>query len=86
MFVPLANLAAYPIIAFHDGWKGPHKIGLLLGTLITVGSMAPYYTAFQLLEDGSRRPFDIFHGPSVLPGMARGAVPTLYGAREGSVL
>ena len=56
MFVPLVNLFAYPIMAFHDGWAGPHKIGLLIGTLITVGSMAPYYTALQLLQEGEGLP------------------------------
>ena len=53
MFVPLVNLFAYPFMAFHDGWTGPHKIGLLIGTLITVGSMTPYYTAFKLLQEGA---------------------------------
>lgn len=50
MFVPLVNLIVYPIIAFHDGWAGPHKIGMMLGFVITLSSMAPYIGFVRMME------------------------------------
>lgn len=52
IFVPLANLAVYPIIAFHDGWSGPHRVGAALGLLIIVGSSLPTFQAVRMLQTG----------------------------------
>ena len=51
MFIPLVNVLVYPFIAFHDGWARPHIAGMLLGTLITLGSMLPYLQVVQMLEN-----------------------------------
>jgi hypothetical protein len=37
MFVPIAQCLVYPYIAFHDGWKPPNKLGLVLGLLLAFG-------------------------------------------------
>jgi hypothetical protein len=42
MFVPLVNFFVYPFIAFHDGWARPHVAGMILGTVMTLGSMLSY--------------------------------------------
>jgi hypothetical protein len=38
MFVPLVNFFVYRFIAFHDGWARPHVAGMILGTVMTLGS------------------------------------------------
>jgi hypothetical protein len=38
-FVPLLNVFVYPYIAFHDGFRAPNKIGLLLGLLLAFGPL-----------------------------------------------
>jgi hypothetical protein len=38
-FVPLLNIFVYPYIAFHDGFRAPNKIGLVLGLLLAFGPL-----------------------------------------------
>jgi hypothetical protein len=38
-FVPLLNIFVYPYIAFHDGFRAPNKVGLLLGLLLAYGPL-----------------------------------------------
>ncbi len=38
-FVPIANFFVYPYIAFHDGFRPPNKIGLVLGLLLAFGPL-----------------------------------------------
>ena len=38
-FVPLLNVVVYPYIAFHDGFRAPNKIGLILGLLLAFGPL-----------------------------------------------
>ena len=41
MWVPLLSFFLYPILAFHDGWARPHKVGAVIAVLFTVGITAP---------------------------------------------
>jgi hypothetical protein len=52
VFVPFANLIAYPYLAFHDGWIAPHKLGLVIGLVLTFGSAAPTYQTIRMLQEG----------------------------------
>lgn len=54
LFVPLVNVFIYPFMAFHDGWVGPHKIGLVFGVIITVASTAPSFLMVGLVADGGK--------------------------------
>jgi hypothetical protein len=38
-FVPLANILIYPYMAFHDGFRAPNKVGLLIGLLLAFGPL-----------------------------------------------
>jgi hypothetical protein len=38
-FVPLVGIFVYPYIAFHDGFRGPSKVGLVLGLLLAFGPL-----------------------------------------------
>ncbi len=56
MFVPVANFFVYPVIAFHDGWAGPHLVGMMLGVLITCASMLPYVQIAKMIGDPEQLP------------------------------
>jgi len=56
LFVPIVNFFVYPYIAFHDGWVGPHKIGLLFGLIITLASSAPSFLLVGALSSGEGLP------------------------------
>ena len=51
VFVPIINFFIYPYIAFHDGWVGPNKIGLAIGSVLILGSTAPTFQAVQSLDE-----------------------------------
>jgi hypothetical protein len=38
-FVPFANFIVYPYIAFHDGFRAPNKLGLVIGLLLAFGPL-----------------------------------------------
>ena len=61
MFVPVVNLGVYPYIAFHDGFRPPHKIGIAIGLLIAFGPIPGHLAmletmkaALQILSVGQR--------------------------------
>ncbi len=57
LFVPIVNFFAYPYIAFHDGWVGPNKVGLAIGSVLILGSMAPSFQFVRLMnENGGLSP------------------------------
>lgn len=51
IFIPIINFFIYPYIAFHDGWVGPNKIGMAIGSILIFGSSAPTFQAVQSLEE-----------------------------------
>jgi hypothetical protein len=51
LFVPIVNFFIYPYIAFHDGWVGPNKIGLAIGSVLILGSSAQTFQAVQNLNE-----------------------------------
>ena len=50
LFVPLVNFFVYPLIAFHDGWTPPNKVGLVLGLVLTLATAAPSYEVVRLMK------------------------------------
>ena len=42
VWVPVASMLLYPILAFHDGWQRPHRIGAAIGLLVVLAMTAPF--------------------------------------------
>lgn len=51
LFVPILNFFVYPYFAFHDGWIGPNKIGLAIGSVLILGTMAPSFQAVNEMNE-----------------------------------
>jgi len=51
LFVPLLNFFVYPYFAFHDGWIGPNKIGLAIGSVLVLSGMAPSFQIVRLMNE-----------------------------------
>jgi hypothetical protein len=51
VFIPVVNFFAYPYLAFHDGWVGPNKVGLAIGSVLIFGSMAPTFGVIRMMEE-----------------------------------
>jgi len=50
VIVPVVSFFVYPIMAFHDGWARPHKIGLAIALLIATVSIATPSMMMRRLE------------------------------------
>ena len=51
LFIPLLGFLVYLYIAFHDGVRPPHKVGLLLGLLLIGGNNFVQVRAFDVLGE-----------------------------------
>lgn len=57
LFVPVLIFFVYPHFAFHDGWIGPHKVGLTIGSVLLLSTMAPAFRlAHAMGETGNLSP------------------------------
>ena len=53
LLVPILNFFIYPYFAFHDGWIGPNKAGLVIGSALVIGGLAPTFDVVrQMNENG----------------------------------
>jgi hypothetical protein len=52
-YVPIANFFVYPYIAFHDGFRAPHKIGVAIGLLVAIGPIPGQLKLLETLEHGA---------------------------------
>ncbi len=50
LFVPILNFFVYAYFALHDGWIGPHKVGLAVGSVLILGSLAPSFEVVRMLD------------------------------------
>jgi hypothetical protein len=51
LFVPILNFFVYPYFAFHDGWVSPNKVGLVIGSVLVIGGMAPTFNVVHLMNE-----------------------------------
>jgi hypothetical protein len=51
LFVPFLNFFVYPYFAFHDGWIGPNKIGLAIGSVLVLSGMAPTFQVIHMMNE-----------------------------------
>ncbi len=50
-FVPVVNIAIYPYIAFHDGFRAPNKLGVVLGLLLAFGPLPGQVAMVNMLSE-----------------------------------
>ncbi len=51
LLVPILNFFIYPYFALHDGWIGPNKVGLVIGSILVVGGLTPTFDVVRLMNE-----------------------------------
>jgi hypothetical protein len=51
LLVPILNFFVYLYFAFHDGWIGPNKVGLVIGSVLLVGGLVPTLDVVRLMNE-----------------------------------
>lgn len=54
VLVPVANFLIYPYIAFHDGFRPPKKLGLVLGLLLAFGPLPKQIEMVEQISGGAQ--------------------------------
>jgi hypothetical protein len=73
-FVPLANFFVYPYIAFHDGFRSPSKLGLVIGLLLAFGPLPSQIALVEQMSQGAQEVAETDMGDGVTFGQALGGL------------
>jgi hypothetical protein len=73
LFVPILNFFVYAYFALHDGWIGPHKVGLAIGSVLILGSLVPSFGVVRMLDENGGLP------PELVRAMTESAFVDLGG-------
>jgi len=57
-WLPGISIFVYPIMAFHDGWARPHRVGGLIGVIVMLAMLSPFVLLSRNFED-SEFPADL---------------------------
>jgi hypothetical protein len=75
-FVPLANFVVYPYIAFHDGFRAPNKLGVVLGLLLAFGPLPSQIAIVEQFSQQAQVVADTDTGNGVTFEQAMGGLGT----------